>query len=79
MRKKHLVFIFSLLCGFAFAQEKIDSIMQKVADDVTSKCNSKTILCILDFNSPSKDLSEYIQTELRNFIFFFLYSFSFYL
>ena len=66
MRKKLLAFTFSLLCSFGFAQEKIDSIMLKVADDVTSKCNSKTILCILDFNSPSKDLSEYIQTELTS-------------
>ena len=66
MRKKLLAFTFSLLCSFIFAQEKIDSIMLKVADDVTSKCNSKTILCILDFNSPSKDLSEYIQTELTS-------------
>ena len=63
MRKKLLAFTFSLLCSFGFAQEKIDSIMLKVADDVTSKCNSKTILCILDFNSPSKDLSEYINKQ----------------
>ena len=62
------ILTFILFSSFIFSQEKIDSIILKVANDVSSKCNSKTILCILDFNSPSQDLSEYIQTELTSHV-----------
>ena len=68
MKKKILALTFILFSSFIFSQEKIDSIILKVANDVSSKCNSKTILCILDFNSPSQDLSEYIQTELTSHV-----------
>lgn len=68
MKKKILASTFILFSSFIFSQEKIDSIILKVANDVSSKCNSKTILCILDFNSPSQDLSEYIQTELTSHV-----------
>ena len=68
MKKIILALTFILFSSFIFSQEKIDSIILKVANDVSSKCNSKTILCILDFNSPSQDLSEYIQTELTSHV-----------
>ena len=68
MKKIILTLTFILFSSFIFSQEKIDSIILKVANDVSSKCNSKTILCILDFNSPSQDLSEYIQTELTSHV-----------
>ena len=68
MKKIILALTFILFSSLVFAQEKIDSIILKVANDVSSKCNSKTILCILDFNSPSQDLSEYIQTELTSHV-----------
>lgn len=68
MKKIILILTFILFSSLIFAQEKIDSIMLKVADDISSRCNSKTILCILDFNSPSQDLSEYIQTELTSHV-----------
>ena len=68
MKKAFFALSIIFFSTLVFAQEKIDSIMLKVADDVTSKCNSKTIICILDFTSPSKDLSEYIQTELTSLV-----------
>ncbi|WP_178843887.1 hypothetical protein [uncultured Treponema sp.] len=66
MKKIISALLFAFVCFFVFSQEKIDSVLSSVADDVSLRCNSKTILCILDFNSPSKDLSEYIQTELTS-------------
>ena len=66
-KKNFSINIYSFFFIYFFSG-KIDSIILKVANDVSSKCNSKTILCILDFNSPSQDLSEYIQTELTSHV-----------
>lgn len=65
---KKIIFTLTLVffSAFCFAQEKIDSVISKVANDVSSRCNTKTILCILDFNSPTQEMSEYIQTELTS-------------
>lgn len=66
MKKIIFTFIFVFFFAFCFAQEKIDSVILKVANDISSRCNTKTILCILDFNSPTQEMSEYIQTELTS-------------
>lgn len=66
MKKIIFTFIFVFFSAFCFAQEKIDSVILKVANDISSRCNTKTILCILDFNSPTQEMSEYIQTELTS-------------
>lgn len=66
MKKIILTLTLIFFSAFCFAQEKIDSIILKVANDISSRGNTKTILCILDFNSPTQEMSEYIQTELTS-------------
>ena len=66
MKKIILTLTLVFFSAFCFAQEKIDSIILKVANDISSRCSTKTILCILDFNSPTQEMSEYIQTELTS-------------
>lgn len=66
MKKIILTLTLVFFSAFCFAQEKIDSVILKVANDISSRCNTKTILCILDFNSPTQEMSEYIQTELTS-------------
>lgn len=66
MKKTILTLTLVFFSAFCFAQEKIDSVILKVANDISSRCGTKTILCILDFNSPTQEMSEYIQTELTS-------------
>ena len=66
MKKIILTLTLVFFSAFCFAQEKIDSVILKVANDISSRCGTKTILCILDFNSPTQEMSEYIQTELTS-------------
>ena len=66
MKKIILTLTLVFFSAFCFAQEKIDSVVLKVANDISSICSTKTILCILDFNSPTQEMSEYIQTELTS-------------
>jgi len=64
MKKYFLLFILILSSLFCFSQEKIDYTIDKIANDIVSPLNEKTILCILDFSSPKKEMSSYIQTQL---------------
>lgn len=56
-----LVFCFSFPI---FAKEKLDVSLQRVSSDVSVRVSSKTILCVLDFASKSKEMGEYIRDSL---------------
>ena len=46
------------------AKEKLDVVLQRVSDDVSARVSAKTILCVLDFDSASKDMGVYIRDSL---------------
>ena len=66
MIKKIFFIIFFLSFYFlpVLAKENLDMTLQKVADDVSVRVSDKTIVCVLDFDSKSKNMGEYIRDSL---------------
>ncbi|MBR1721405.1 MAG: hypothetical protein IJ727_02800, partial [Treponema sp.] len=59
-----LIFAFLLFSTSLFAREKLDVALQRVSSDVSARISQKTILCVLDFTSKSKEMGEYIRDSL---------------
>lgn len=57
-----LLFVFSIC--FCFAAEDLDEVISRISSDIQKPLNHNAIICILDFSSSSKKMSEYIQSEL---------------
>lgn len=67
MMKKLLFSLLIFFLSFAgFSQGKIDSVIQKVGVEIANAVNSKAIICILNFSSPKKEMSDYVQTQLTS-------------
>lgn len=65
MKKRILLGITLLFCSFCYAKQKsIDDVLQTVSVDIASKCVPREIVAILEFQTASKDLSEYISSQL---------------
>lgn len=58
-----LIFMLSVLFPLC-AKEKLDAVLQKAASDVSLRVSAKTILCVLDFDSESKEMGVYIHDSL---------------
>lgn len=58
-----LIILFTLPC---FAKEDLDSSILKISSDIQKPLDKGDIICILDFSSSSKNMSEYIQSELTS-------------
>lgn len=46
------------------AKEKLDVALQRVSSDVSARISQKTIICVLDFDSQSKEMGAYIRDSL---------------
>lgn len=65
MKKSLCIIInFILLAVSLSAKENLDLSLKRVSDDVSARVSSKTILCVLNFDSQSKEMGEYIRDEL---------------
>lgn len=65
MKKTLCIIInFILLAVSLSAKENLDLSLKRVSDDVSARVSSKTILCVLNFDSQSKEMGEYIRDEL---------------
>lgn len=70
-RRVGLFLIVLLLSQFCFSKETIDSIIPKIAKDITSRLDQGSILCILDFSissdlTKSQDMAKFIQNNLTD-------------
>ena len=67
--KKIIFTIFAFFMAFAgFSQEKIDSVIQKTGLDIVNVVNNRPIICILNFSSPTQEMSDYVQTQLTSVV-----------
>ena len=64
MKKICFLLLMFFLCGFLSAKENLDLSLKRVSDDVSARVSSKMILCVLNFDSQSKEMGEYIRDEL---------------
>ena len=65
LKKLTLLLTVTFLAVFSLsAKEKLDVALLHVADDVSARVSAKTILCVLDFDSKSKDMGVYIRDSL---------------
>lgn len=66
MKFKKLIFstLIILITTYCFAKSDLDSTIKETSADIQKRLNRNAILCILDFSSSSKSMSEYIQAEL---------------
>ena len=63
--KKYLLFAFAFFSMIPlFAKENLDSALARVADDVSARISSKTVLAILDFSCESKEMGDYVRDSL---------------
>ena len=63
--KKMIAFLFVfVLSNFCFAKTEIDASIRLASFSVSNKLNPESIVAVLEFSSPSKQLSEYIQTKI---------------
>lgn len=46
------------------AKENLDIALQHVSEDISRRVSAKTILCVLDFTSKSKEMGTYIRDSL---------------
>ena len=53
-----------ILSSFSFAKENIDTALQHVCDDTERRLSSDAILCVMEFTTSKKEMSEYIQTKI---------------
>ena len=64
---KKIIFLLTLTLSALFplcAKERLDAVLQKTAYDVSLRVSAKTILCVLDFDSESKEMGVYIRDSL---------------
>lgn len=65
MKKKWVLFVVFLVSSYCVhANNSIDDVLTTVGENVSASMKVNQIVCVLDFNTPTKDMSEYIQTEL---------------
>lgn len=65
--KKILFSLFLLsACFSGFSQGKIDSVIQKTGQDIVNATDNRAIICILNFSSPTREMSDYLQTQLTS-------------
>lgn len=66
--KKIFFVIFKLffLISFVFPKENLDSTIKTIGTDILKPVKDGSIICILDFSSPSEEMSSYIQEELTS-------------
>ena len=57
------LFLFFSFVGLS-AKEKLDGVLQRVSEDISRRVSAKTILCVMDFDSKSKEMGEYIRDSL---------------
>lgn len=50
------------------AKENLDSVLKNAGNDITNALNENSIVCILNFSSSNKEMSEYIQTQLNSIV-----------
>ena len=63
-RKLILITVIFLFSTSLFAREKLDIVLQRVSDDICARVSAKTIICVLDFDSTSRDMGLYIRDSL---------------
>ena len=63
-RKLILITVLFLSSTSLFAREKLDIVLQRVSDDICARVSAKTIICVLDFDSTSRDMGLYIRDSL---------------
>lgn len=67
--KNKLFLIILLLCNICcFAKEELDFVLESVKNDIILSLEKGTIVCISNFDSPSEDMSSYIQDELTSLV-----------
>ena len=68
MKKEKLLFslLIFFLSALAFSQGKIDSVIQRTGLEIANAVSNNSIICILNFSSPKKEMSDYVQTQLTS-------------
>lgn len=68
MKKIILSIIAVFFCFGLFAKENIDDVLLKVCADISSRCEQQEIVAVLDFVAESKDMENYISSQLTSLI-----------
>ncbi len=68
MKKFFLSLFFLAFLWNVSAKENLDSVLKNAGNDITNALNENSIVCILNFSSSSKEMSEYIQTQLNSIV-----------
>ena len=68
MKRLVLVVCFVCLSINCFAKQELDSVLNVVKKDIVFSLQKETIVCVLGFDSPSKEMSAYIQDELTSLV-----------
>lgn len=66
MKKKVLFSLLFCIVSLCYAKDYLDDTISLITNDINKSLVNNSILCILDFVAPSKDMSEYIQTQLTS-------------
>ena len=68
MKRLVLVVCFVCLSINCFAKQELDFVLNVVKKDIVFSLQKGTIVCVLGFDSPSKEMSAYIQDELTSLV-----------
>ena len=72
MKKIMAILYFITFAALCFAKQEtkdLDSVLGQVSRDISSKCEKKEIIAILDFRSETEDMSRYLNNQLISMIF----------
>ena len=69
MKKIFFAAFFAFECFALFAKQNLDDVLSSVSKDIADRCDKREIIAILDFKAQSKDMSEYINSQLTAMIF----------
>lgn len=68
MKRIILLIILICSCVFCYAKQNLDETLLLVSRDIADRCDRREIIAILDFQSDTNDLSDYINTQLTSLI-----------
>lgn len=66
--KKLTITAFFFFVAFSCFADEIDQTLAKIGSDISDPFSDGAILCILDFDTPTREMSEYIQTQLTSLV-----------
>lgn len=64
MKKFYVIFISIFFCLNSAWSENIDTILHSIGENIVLPLEKGQVICVLDFDTPSEQMSDYIQSEL---------------